>query len=32
MLPMNQSQTELLVRYCDAFERYDVENAGLAVA
>jgi RNA polymerase sigma-70 factor, ECF subfamily len=24
--PMNQSRTELLARYCDAFERYDVET------
>jgi RNA polymerase sigma-70 factor (ECF subfamily) len=24
--PMNPSQTELLVRYCDAFERYDIET------
>jgi hypothetical protein len=26
MQPMNQSQTELLARYWDAFERYDVER------
>ena len=24
--PMNESQTELLARYCDAFEHYDVET------